>query len=251
MFGLTYLWQLIISITLFYRVSYSSSNEGMYSKIEMHAGDTNVTVLTEDTIDGFLRSGKPALISFTKDTCQSCIAMDYQLVILADNYKKKGINVDIGVLCIKGHGKVAHKYHVHEIPDVRLYYKGLHKRYTYGEDFSLLNRWVEGHLDMKDLRDISNPDKFWKKMHHSKHALIWYGDTFQKLDARHKDLMRRLYFVFGHNFLMFTSENEEIGKAFDLDKRTLYEWNRYDEKFRKVPIEHIFDEPTLTEKAFK
>lgn len=251
MYSLNYLWQLMISLTLFYKVSYSSANEGMYSKIEMHGGETNVTVVTADTVDQFLNNGRPVFISFTKDTCRSCVETDYQLVILADNYKKKNINIDIGVLCIKAHGKIAHKYHVHEIPDVRLYYKGMYKRYHYGDDFTLMNRWIEGHLDMRDMIDISNPDKFYSRIRKAKHALIWYGDVFQKLDKRHQELLRRLYFQFSEDFIFFTSDSKSIGETFDLEKHNLYEWNKYDNKFRKVPTEHIFQDKTLSHKNFK
>jgi hypothetical protein len=244
------LWQLLISATLFYSMGYTS-NEGMVSKREMHGGETHVKVLTADTIDDFLARDRPVLISFTKDTCHSCVNTDYQLIILADNYHKKKTPIDVATICIKDHGKVAHRYHVHEIPDVRLYYKGLHRRYQFGDDFSLMNKWIEGHIHMKDLINVSNVDKFWKKMHRRRHALIWYGDDFAKLDHRHQELMRRLYFRFSHDFVFFASDSKQIGETFDLERHNLYEWNRYDEKFRRVPTEHLFHETEFSPKTFK
>lgn len=145
---------------------------------EMLAGDTNVKILTDDTIDSYLARDRPVFITFTKENCRSCYSFDYQLIILADNYKKSGKQIDIAAICIKHHGKVAHRYHVHDLPDIRLYYKGMFHRFHHGEDYTLMNRWIDGYLDLKDLLDINSSEKFHTKLTHRRHALIWYGETF-------------------------------------------------------------------------
>ena len=173
------------------------------------------------------------------------------MIILADNYKKSGKQIDIAALCIKAHGRVAHKYHVHDLPDIRLYYNGMYHRFHHGEDYQLMNRWIEGYLDLKDLFDINTAEKFHNKMVHRRHALIWYGDSFEKLDKRHQELVKILYFKFSHDFVFFTTQSEQLAAEFDLKRDSLYEWNSYNKQFLEVPLGHLFDYPELPEKSVK
>lgn len=248
MFGRTLL-KYAIGLCWLVSATVSNFSESLANIREMLAGDTYVKVLTEDSIDAFLERDRPVFITFTKENCRSCYSFDYQLIILADNYKKMGKNIDIAAVCIKAHGKVALRYHVHDLPDIRLYYKGMFHRFHHGEDYQLMNRWIEGYLEVKDILDINSSKKFHDKMTHRRHALIWFGDSFEKLDKRHQDLIKILYFKFSHDFVFFTTQSSELAQEFGLKKDSLYEWNNYNKKFLEVPLAHIFDSPELPKKS--
>ena len=126
----------------------------------------------------------------------------------------------------------------------------MYKKYLLGDDFSLMNRWIEGQIHFKDAIDFSNPDRFYDKMIYRRHGLIWYGDNFKQLDSKRQELLRRLYFKFTHDFHVFTTDSDNIGKKFNLEKNNLYEWNSYDKLFRKVPTQHIYNEEEFTDQMF-
>lgn len=61
--------------------------------------------------------------------------------------------------------------------------------------------------------------------------------------------MKVLYFKFSHDFNFFTTRSQELASEFGFKRDTLYEWNRYNNKFVEVPLDHIFDYPELPKKS--
>ena len=242
-----------LSILLILLKTTKTSREALNTMYEMFRGETNVTVLTDSTIEPFISKTNPhaSLVSFTKLQCVTCIDNDYQLVILADNYAKRsemaniakiGKNVKIGVICIKEHDEVAERHNIHSVPEVRLYYRGMYQIYDHGNDFTLLNRFVEGHLGFHDILLINDAKTFWKKLDGHRHALIWFGDEIPKIDHRLQEFFRLLYFRFSHTFYLFKTTNEVLGNEFGLEKHKLYEWNHYDSKFTEIDIFHLLED---------
>lgn len=205
----------------------------------MHEGETNVTVLTSSTIDDFVNQDIPSFVFFTSKQCHGCHNTDFQAVVLADIYSKDSHPGRVGVICIRENIEVARKYHVHTLPTVRLYYRGLYHEYMhYGENFKLMNMFFDGKFNFKEIFLLKDTglNKWNKFMNYSRHALVYYGHEVPRLDAKIQELLRTLYFKFGDDFRFFNIESTKVGDHLGLKLHNLYEYNKYDDKFREVDI---------------
>jgi hypothetical protein len=204
------LLKLAIALCLTIRVQLLDFLEQMENSKDMFAGETNVRVLTDATIDEFLKRDTPVFLSFTKLHCRSCLANEESLMRLADSYKNKGKKIDVAVICILDHGEVVHRYHVHDIPDNRLYYKGMFHRLKHAYSDHFIHEWIQEYIDLKQMIKFTSPVKFTTLLDKSRHALIWYGEPFEKLDKRYQELLRMIKFKFGHDFLIFVTQSEQV-----------------------------------------
>lgn len=94
------LLKIVVALCLTIRVRLVDFLEQMENSKDMFAGETNVKVLTDATIDQFLKRETPVFLSFTKLHCRSCLANEENLMRLADSYKSKGKKIDVAVICV-------------------------------------------------------------------------------------------------------------------------------------------------------
>lgn len=217
-------------------------SESKATHLEMFKNETYVEIVNQESLKSYLNTSTPILITFTSKRCESCYANDYQLVILADNYVKKNKKFKFAAICIEEHSPIIKELDIHAIPEVRLYYKGMYQIYDHGNDFTLLDRWIEGHLNFGDIHFIKSTKKFWKIVGNHQHALIWYGEDLRNKNHVFKDFIRCIFFKFSHHFFILASDDKDLGKELNLEWDNLYEYNRFDSKFRKVETHHLWKE---------
>lgn len=243
----------LFALCLLISTAIQNLNDDFYTKRELHAGETNVTLLNTENMYSYINATTPILVFFTSEHCVDCISTDFQAVILADNYKRSGKQVRIGVFCVRENEKLAKELGITVLSTIRLYYRGLYLTYHhYGEDFKLMNLFVEGKLDFKEIFHLKskNMDIYKKHMKYKRHCLLYYGYEPKKFNKRLQIIMRLLYFRFGEHFVFFHTKEKEIGDELGLIEHTLYEYNKYDNRYRPVEINHLFEGSTLNMTAF-
>lgn len=231
----------LVTLLTLPKTHFSFDPESRATHKEMLDGETQVEVFTPESFKEAVNSPIPTLVTFTSRTCDSCMADDYQIVILADNYAKKRKNVRFGAMCIEEHTPALREFDIHAIPEIRLYYKGMYQMFELGTDFTLLDRWIQGHLDFEDIHFIKSTKKFWKIVGEHHHALIWYGEDLRDKNHVFQDFMRCIFFRFSHHFFVLASDSKEIGEKFELEWDSFYEYNKFDGVFRKIDIEHLYE----------
>lgn len=236
------LGSLAILITL-PKTNLTFNPESKSTQIEMFNNETNVEIHTPEYLKTLLNSSIPTIVTFTSKNCQMCMGVDYQLVILADNYAKRPQKkVNFAAICVEEHTHLIKELDIHAIPELRLYYRGMYQIYEYGHDFGIIDRWIEGHTHLADIHFIQSKKKFWKIVNKHQHALLWFGEDLRDRSPIFQDFMRCLFFRFAHHFFVLASENKNFGVEMKLKWNTLYEYNSFDDKFREVEINHLFQE---------
>ena len=244
----------IIPFFLIITLTVQKISETLITKREMHKGETNIEVLTPDTIDDFINSTTPSFVLFTGEYCQECGNFDYQLIILADNYKKANKNIRIGTICVRHYHGIHKRFDIYHIPTLRLFYRGMGLEYhSYGDNFKIIDQFAEGKLDFKEIFEIKHKKmaKFHKVMEHSNHALVYYGHEVSSLNERVQDILKCLFFRFSEEFRFFYTELKEVGDNLGLEEHNLYEYNRYDNKYRKVNITSLLYDSELDMEKMK